>query len=69
MRDKFVGLPMPRMFMHVQQNASLSYLPRLPAQGIRVEEVPGCGHFPTYSNPVHMWRAIAEFHADNGKAR
>jgi pimeloyl-ACP methyl ester carboxylesterase len=67
--DKFLGLPMPRMFMHGQQNASLSYLPRLRAHGIRVEEVPGCGHFPMYSNPVHMWRAIAEFHADNGKAR
>jgi pimeloyl-ACP methyl ester carboxylesterase len=67
--EKFLGLPMPRMFMHGQQNASLSYLPRLRAHRIRVEEVPGCGHFPMYSNPVHMWRAIAEFHADNGKAR
>lgn len=65
--DKFLGLPMPRMFMHGQQNASLSYLPLLRARGIRVEEVPGCGHFPMYSNPLHMWRAIAEFCADNGE--
>ncbi len=67
--DKFLGLPMPRMLMHGQQNASLSYLARLREHGIWVEAVPDCGHFPKYSNPVHLWRAIAEFHADDGEAR
>jgi pimeloyl-ACP methyl ester carboxylesterase len=59
--DKFLGLPMPRMFMHGQQNASLSYLPQLRSLGVRVEGVPECGHFPMYSNPPYMWDAIAEF--------
>lgn len=67
--DKFLGLAMPRMFMHGQQNASLPYLQRLRANGIRVEEVPDCGHFPMYSNPVHMWRAMAEFLAGTSRAQ
>jgi pimeloyl-ACP methyl ester carboxylesterase len=58
--DKFLALPMPRMFMYGQQNASLSYLPSLRAQGVRLAEIPDCGHFPMYSNPVLMWRAIQD---------
>lgn len=58
--DKFLSLPMPRMFMHGEQNAKLSYLPRLREAQVRVEEVPSCGHFPMYSNPLHMWSAIAK---------
>jgi pimeloyl-ACP methyl ester carboxylesterase len=56
--DKFLALPMPRMFMYGQQNASLSYLPTLRSHGVRLAEIPDCGHFPMYSNPVLMWRAI-----------
>ena len=59
--DRFLGLPMPRMFMHGAQNAGLSYLPRLRAEGVRVEEISDCGHFPMYSNPVAMWRALHAF--------
>jgi pimeloyl-ACP methyl ester carboxylesterase len=58
--DKFLALPMPRMFMYGQQNASLSYLPTLRERGVRLAEIPGCGHFSMYSNPVLMWRAIEE---------
>jgi len=58
--DKFLALPMPRVFMYGQQNASLSYLPTLGAHGVRLAEIPDCGHFPMYSNPVLMWRAIEE---------
>lgn len=58
--DKFLALPMPRVFMYGQQNASLSYLPTLGAHGVRLAEIPDCGHFPVYSNPVLMWRAIEE---------
>lgn len=59
--QKFLGLPCPTMFMHGEQYASLSYLPRLRAHGVRVCEIPRCGHFPMYSNPAAMWQAIAEF--------
>ncbi|UOB59661.1 alpha/beta hydrolase [Burkholderia pyrrocinia] len=63
---KFLGLPFPRMFMYGEQNASLSYLSAIEAQGVVLSEIPDCGHFPMYSNPVLMWKAIAEFHAPGG---
>ncbi|RQR41481.1 alpha/beta fold hydrolase [Burkholderia sp. Bp9142] len=63
---KFLGLPFPRMFMYGEQNASLSYLSALEAHGVVLSEIPDCGHFPMYSNPVLMWKAIADFHARAG---
>ncbi|MDP9651260.1 alpha/beta fold hydrolase [Paraburkholderia caledonica] len=59
---KFLGLPFPRMFMYGEQNASLSYLDHIREGGVELAEIPHCGHFPMYSNPVLMWRAIASFH-------
>ncbi|WP_175882559.1 alpha/beta hydrolase [Burkholderia sp. BCC0044] len=63
---KFLGLPCPRMFMYGEQNASLSYLSAIEAHGVVLAEIPDCGHFPMYSNPVRMWQAIADFHAHTG---
>ena len=63
---KFLGLPFPRMFMYGEQNASLSYLSAIEEQGVVLSEIPDCGHFPMYSNPVLMWKAIATFHANLG---
>jgi pimeloyl-ACP methyl ester carboxylesterase len=57
----FLALPFPRMFMYGDQNASLSYLPRLAAAGVELAEIPQCGHFPMYSNPPVMWARIAAF--------
>ncbi|WP_199844360.1 alpha/beta fold hydrolase [Streptomyces sp. RTd22] len=57
----FLGLPFPRMFMYGDQNASLSYLPRLAAAGVELAEIPQCGHFPKHSNPPAMWDRIADF--------
>ncbi|MEX3957458.1 alpha/beta fold hydrolase [Trinickia sp. EG282A] len=64
--NKFLGLPFPRMFMYGEQNASLSYLSHIREQGVMLAEIPDCGHFPMYSNPVLMWNAIAEFHERAG---
>lgn len=61
--DKFLGLPLPRLFMYGEQNAALSYLSALQAEGVRLSEIPACGHFPMYSNPARMWEDIARFHA------
>ena len=61
--QRFLGLPCPTMFMHGEQYASLSYLPRLRSHGVRVCEIARCGHFPMYSNPAAMWQAISAFHA------
>jgi len=58
---KFLALPFPRMFMYGQQNSTLSYLPTLRAHGVELAEVPACGHFPMYANPVEMWGAMSRF--------
>lgn len=58
---KFLGLKCPRMFMYGEQNASLSYLAHIQAQGVRLAQIPACGHFPMYSNPIAMWKHIADF--------
>ncbi|MCO0599982.1 alpha/beta hydrolase [Peribacillus butanolivorans] len=61
--NKFLNLPYPKMFMYGEQNASLSYLSNIQAQGVRLAEIPDCGHFPMYSNPPLMWKEIADFQA------
>ncbi|MFJ7792642.1 alpha/beta fold hydrolase [Pseudomonas sp. NPDC096950] len=60
--SKFLGLKCPRLFMYGEQNAALSYLPHIEAEGVRLAPIPECGHFPMYSNPIAMWREIADFH-------
>ena len=58
---KFAALPLPRMFMHGQQNAHLSYLPRLVRDGVEVAEIEHSGHWPMYSNPPAMWTHLQDF--------
>lgn len=58
---KYLALPMPRMFMHGEQNSHLSYLPTLREHSVRVESVKHSGHWPMYSNPPAMWSAIRDF--------
>lgn len=59
--DRFLGLSCPKMFMHGEQNATLSYLKHIECRGVQLSEIPQCGHFPMYSNPVAMWAAMAGF--------
>jgi pimeloyl-ACP methyl ester carboxylesterase len=59
--SRFLGLPCPTMFMYGEQNASLSYLTHIAAHGVTLAEIPACGHFPMYSNPLAMWARIGEF--------
>nr|WP_218627620.1 alpha/beta hydrolase [Pseudomonas sp. dw_612] len=66
---KFLGLKCPRLFMYGEQNASLSYLSHIASQGVRLAPIPACGHFPMYSNPLEMWRQIADFQASAGGAQ
>ncbi|MEV6710876.1 alpha/beta hydrolase [Lentzea sp. NPDC051208] len=61
--QKFLSLPCPKMYLYGEQCAGLSYLPILDANGVELAEIPHSGHLPMYSNPVAMWRQIAEFHA------
>ena len=57
---KFLNLPFPKMFMYGEQNSSLSYLEHIRTRGVTLAEIPHCGHFPMYSNPVEMWRQIGK---------
>ncbi|MDQ7049743.1 MAG: alpha/beta hydrolase [Enterobacterales bacterium] len=59
--EKFLNLPCPKMFMYGEQNQSLTYLTAIQSNGVRLAEIPECGHFPMYSNPTCMWRAIEDF--------
>ncbi len=58
---KFTSLSMPRMFMHGEQNAHLSYLPELRRHGVDVVSTEHSGHWPMYSNPPAMWTAVRDF--------
>ncbi|SCK27630.1 alpha/beta fold hydrolase [Vogesella sp. LIG4] len=58
---RFLSLPCRKMFMYGEQNAGLSYLAHIRRHGVRLAEVPACGHFPMYANPPFMWRALADF--------
>jgi pimeloyl-ACP methyl ester carboxylesterase len=60
---KFLSLPCPRLYLYGEQCAGLSYLPALDANGVELAEIPHSGHLPMYSNPVAMWRQLAEFFA------
>jgi len=65
--EKFMGLPCSKMFMYGEQNQGLSYLSHIQARGVRLSQIPECGHFPMYSNPPIMWREIADFLSQFGE--
>jgi pimeloyl-ACP methyl ester carboxylesterase len=59
--NRFLSLPCPKMFMYGEQNKGLSYLSHIKSKGVRLAEIPECGHFPMYANPPVMWGEIASF--------
>jgi pimeloyl-ACP methyl ester carboxylesterase len=59
--QEFIGLPIPRLFLYGEANRGLSYLPRLRASDVRVQEIPSSAHFLFYDNPVETFRAVGEF--------
>ncbi|MCF8076033.1 MAG: alpha/beta hydrolase [Desulfotignum sp.] len=59
--NKFLDLSCPKMFMYGEQNRHLSYLDFIESKGVRLSEIPECGHFPMYSNPPEMWRELFDF--------
>jgi pimeloyl-ACP methyl ester carboxylesterase len=65
--NRFLALPLPRMFMYGEQNSSLSYLPRLADEGVELAEISHSGYFPMHSNPVQMWCRIADFILGTGQ--
>lgn len=67
--EKFLSLRCPTMFMYGAENASLSYLKSIESRGVVLSEIPRCGHFPMYSNPILMWREIHRLHSSVVPAR
>ncbi len=59
--SKFLALPCRKMFMYGEEYATLSYLPLIGSNGVRLAQIVDCGHFPMYSNPPAMWTEIADF--------
>jgi pimeloyl-ACP methyl ester carboxylesterase len=59
--QRFVALPVPRMFLFGEQNRRLTYLPTLAEGGVELAEIPDSGHWPMYSNAPDMWTRMAEF--------
>jgi pimeloyl-ACP methyl ester carboxylesterase len=59
--ERFLGLPIPRMFLFGEQNRSLSYLSTLAEQGVELAEIPHSGHWPMYGNAPETWARVAEF--------
>ena len=63
--ERFLNLPCPKMFMYGDQNADLSYLSHIAANGVALAEIPDSGHFPMYANPPEMWRRLSQFIAQS----
>ncbi len=58
---RFINLPAEKMFVHGEENARLSYIPRLKKTGVRVLSVPYAEHFPMTSNPVFLFDHMSRF--------
>jgi len=65
--DRFLGLPLPTMFMYGEQNSALSYLQAMAESGVELARISHSGHFPMYANAPEMWARISDFvaHAEN----
>jgi pimeloyl-ACP methyl ester carboxylesterase len=59
--EEFIALAIPCLFLYGEANKGLSYLPRLRASDVRVQEIPSSAHFLFYDNPVETFRAVGEF--------
>ena len=59
--DRYLALPLPRQFVHGEDNAHLSYLPQLAHAGVEVVSVPRAGHWPMTSNPTQFWNQLGVF--------
>lgn len=59
--DSFIGLTVPRLYVHGSCNSHISHVPRLVEAGVRVRSVSDSDHFPAHSNPGSYYRALARF--------
>jgi pimeloyl-ACP methyl ester carboxylesterase len=59
--EKYINLPMPTLYIHGSNNADLPQIPVLQKAGKAVASIADSDHFPTMTNPVDFYRAVAGF--------
>lgn len=59
--QRFIDLPIRRLFLYGAKNRTLSYLPKLRQSSVEVCEVPSAGHFLHLDNPIDTFDAIGSF--------
>ncbi len=59
--EQFIGLPMPKLYVHGSANSHLPHLGRLAEVGAPVVSVPDSDHFPALTNPSYYYGAISNF--------
>jgi len=60
----FLALRMPRLFLYGEAHRSLSYLPKLRASDVDVQEIPNSAHFLFYDNPAAAFDEIGRLVSD-----
>jgi len=58
---RFLGLAIPKMFVHGSENRGLSYIPALRESACEVVQIPDGGHLPFYDNPEAYYQVISNF--------
>lgn len=59
--NEFLDINLPKQFIFGQEDAGLSYLPKLRSSNVRVDEIPCGTHFMYADNPDHFYSVIVEF--------
>lgn len=59
--EKYIVLPMPTLYIHGSDNADLPQIPMLKKAGKAIVSISDSDHFPTMTNPVDFYKAVAGF--------
>lgn len=65
--DAFLGLDLPRLYVHGAENGDLPHIRRLVREGSRVRAIPASDHFPASSNPGAYYLSLADFLRDSSR--
>lgn len=59
--ERFLALPLPKLFIYGSENKHLAYLPELLKGGITVAEISNSNHWPNHDNPEEFYKTISNF--------
>jgi len=54
-------MSIPKVFIYGKENNSLSYIPDLIKNGMKVREISDSNHFIFYDNPKELYEVIGDF--------